>query len=84
MPSRLGLLNTPTASLQKGKTPANEYPGYDTKQSNGEIPVMLELWGMQSTPFLLSLPGTLWPGGVAPDRVLSMGQTELSCVLMLN
>ena len=25
-----------------------------------------------------------WPGVVAPDRVLSMGQIELNCVLMLN
>ena len=46
---------------------------YDTKQSDGEAPVMLKLWGMQSTPSLLFLPGPLWPGVVAPDRVLSMG-----------
>ena len=26
--------------------PSNECPGYDTKQSDGEAPVMLELWGM--------------------------------------
>ena len=45
---------------------------------------MLELWGTQSTPSLLSLPGQLWPGVVAPDRALSMGQKELICVLMLN
>ena len=43
-----------------------------TKQSDGEVPVMP------------SLPGPPWPGVVAPDRVLSMGQTELNCVLMLN
>ena len=35
---------------------------------------MLELWGMRSTPSLPSLPDPLWPGVVAPDRVLSMGQ----------
>ena len=29
---------------------------------------MLELWGMQSTPSLPSLPGPLWPGVVAPDK----------------
>ena len=40
---------------------------------------MMELWGMQSTPSLPSLPG---PGVVAPDS--PMGQTELNCVLMLN
>ena len=53
--------------------PANESPGYDTKQSDGEFPVMLELWGMRSTPLLPLLLGPLWPRVVAPDRVLSMG-----------
>ena len=67
--SRLGLKNTPTASLQRRKTlPSNECPRYDTKQSDGEVLVMLELWGMQSTPLLLSLPGPLWPGVVAPNK----------------
>ena len=37
---------------------------------------MLELWGLLSNP-LSSLTGSKWPGVVAPDRVLSMGQTEL-------
>ena len=46
---------------------------YDTKQSDGEVPVMLGLWRMQSTSSLLLLPGSLWPGMVAPDRALSMG-----------
>ena len=54
-------------------SPPNECPVYDTKQSDGEVPVMLELWGIQSTPSLPSLPGPLWPGLVAPDRALSMG-----------
>ena len=31
-------------------TLSNEYPGYDDKQSDHEAPLMLELWGMQSTP----------------------------------
>ena len=39
---------------------------------------MLELWGMRGTPSLLSLPGPLRPGVVAPDRVLSMGQIQLN------
>ena len=47
--------------------------GYDTKQSDGEVPVMLELWKMQSNPSLPSLPSPLWLGVVTPDRVLSMG-----------
>ena len=51
--------------------------GYDTKQSDGETPVMLENWGMWSTPSLPSLPSPLWLGVVAPDRVLSMGQIEI-------
>ena len=54
-------------------TPPNECPGYDTKQSDDEVPAVLELWGMRSTPLLPSLPGPLWPGVVAPDRALSMG-----------
>ena len=57
----------------KGWDPPNEYPGYDTKQSDGEVPAVQEIWGMQSAPSLPSLPGLLWPGVVAPDRVLSMG-----------
>ena len=57
---------------------------YDTKLSESDVPVMLKLWGMQSTPSLPSLPGPPWLGVVAPDRVLSMGQIESNCVLMLN
>ena len=45
---------------------------------------MLELWGMQSTLSLLSVPVSLWSGIVAPDRILSMGRIKLNCVLMLN
>ena len=59
----------------------HECPVYDIKQSDGEVPVMLELSGMQSTPSLASLPGTLWPGVVAPDGVLAMGQIELNWLL---
>ena len=62
----------------EGKTPLyNECPGFESKQSNGEVPVMLELRGMWSTLSLPSLQGSLRPGVVAPDRVLSMGQAEL-------
>ena len=36
--TRIGLYNTPTASLQKGKPPTNnEYPIYDTKQYDGDL-----------------------------------------------
>ena len=58
----------------------NECPAYDTKQSDGEAPVMLELLGMRSIPSLPSHPGTLRPSVVTLDTVLSMGQTELNCI----
>ena len=47
-------------------------PGYDTKQSHGEVPVILGFGGKRSTPSLPLLAGPLWPGMVAPDRALSM------------
>ena len=34
---------------------------------------------MWSTPLFPLLPGPLWPGVVAPDKVLSVGQIELNC-----
>ena len=57
------------------------YPEYDTKQTDGEVTVMLEIWGMRSMPSLPLLPGPLWARVVAPDRVLSMGQIELTVYL---
>ena len=47
-------------------------PPYGTKQSDGEVPVMLGLWRIWSSPSLPLLPGPLWPGMVAPDRALPM------------
>ena len=41
-------------------THTNECPRYDTKQSRGEVPVKLELWGMWTIPSLPSTPGPLW------------------------
>ena len=64
--------------------PPNKCLAYDTKQSDCEFPIMLELWGMRSTPSLPLLPGPHWPRVVAPHMVLSMGQIELNCVLILN
>ncbi len=52
-------------------------PGYDTKQSDGEAPLMLELGEIPSSSLLASLPGPLWLRVVAPERVLSMSQLEL-------
>ena len=45
---------------------------------------MLELCRMQITPLFSSLPGSLWPGVEASDRVLSRDQIELNCVFMLK
>ena len=58
---------------------SNECPEYDTKQSDGEVPVMLELWGMQSIPLLQSLPGPFWPSMVAPDKgpIYGLNRTKL-------
>ena len=72
-----------TASLQRSKPPP-QVSWYDSKQSDGEVPVMLEFWGMRSTVSLPLLSIWLWPGVVAPDRVLSMGQIELNCIFMPN
>ena len=57
---------------------------YDTKQSVGEVAVILEFGGMLRTPSLPSHPSPFWPGVVAPGRVLSMGQIEPNYVLTLN
>ena len=43
----------------EGLDSPNECPDYDTKESDGEAPVMLQFWGMQGTLSLLSLQGPL-------------------------
>ena len=45
---------------------------------------MLELWGMWNTLSLPSLLGPLSTSVVELDRVLSVDQIELNCVLTLN
>ena len=56
--SRLGQQNTPTASLQRGKTPPNECPGYDMKQSDGQA------LGNAEYPFIaIALSSTLTQSG---------------------
>ena len=57
---------------------------YDTKQSDGEVPAMLEFWGMRSIPSLSSLPGPLWPGVLAPDMGPIYWLNRTNSVLMLN
>ena len=97
--SHLGQWNTLTASLQRVRLPqwvfstsaeaveytdCNEYLGYDSKQSDCEVLVMLELWGMQSTPSLSLLPGPLWPRVVAPGKGPIYGSNRSNGILMLN
>ena len=62
----------------------SEYPRYVTKQFEGGAPVILEFGEIRSTTLLPLLPGSFWPGVVAPDRVLSMGRIKLKCVLEIE
>ena len=59
--------NTPTASQQNGNTPPLSTLFYDTKQSDGEAPVMPKLNGLLNTPLWPSLLGPLGPGAVGRD-----------------
>ena len=63
----------------KGWDFTNECLGYDIKPSDGEAPIMLELWEMQSALSLPLLPGQLLPRVVLIDRFSSMGHIE-QCV----
>ena len=60
-----------TDKADQSKHTPNECPRYDTKKSDGEVPVMLKLWGMPITPLPLSCRPS--PGVVAPDRTLYVG-----------
>ena len=68
----------------RGIIPPNECLAYDTKQSDGEVPVMQEVWGMRSTPSFPSLLGPLCPGVVVPEMLFSIGQIELNSELILK
>ena len=50
---------------------------YMNIQSDGEAPIMMELWRMRCSLSLPLLPGPLWPGVVAPDRIFSMSVIEV-------
>ena len=75
--SQLGQENTLTASMMGRMTPThNQRPGYDTKPSYGEA-LVLEFWGMWSTPSLPVTPCSLWPEKEIPVKIPSIGQIEL-------
>ena len=61
----------------EGQDFPNECSVYDTKQSDGEAPGMLKLYGIQNNISLPLFPGPLLPGMVAPKRVLCMDQIQL-------
>ena len=61
-----------------------ECPENDIKQSDGVVTLMLELWDMRSTHSLPSVPGSFWPGVEVSDKILSMVEIELNCVLTQN
>ena len=75
-PAQLAVAEEYTDCISVDPTHSNEGPGYDIKQSDGEVSVILEFWGMRSTPSLPSLPGPLFPGVVALERILSLGKIE--------
>ena len=50
----------------RGVRPHHECPGYNIKQSDGEVPVMMGLWVIRNTPSLSILPGPLWSGMIGP------------------
>ena len=43
-------------SAEELDLPHNECPGYNTKQSDGAVPVMLEFWGKAEHPFIAITP----------------------------
>ena len=68
----------------KGLDSSNECSGYSTKQSDGKALLMLEPWRNAECLFIAIAPWFTQAGVEAPDWVLSIGQIELNCVLMLN
>ena len=81
----IGALEYTDSIYAAGQDPVtNECPGYDTKQSDGKAPIMLDFGEMRAIHLLLSLPTLRLPGAVSPDRVQSMGQIELNGVLILK
>ena len=72
-----GTVEYPDCFSVYGYDSPNACPVCDTIRSDEETPVVLELSGMRSTYSLPSLSGPFWPGVVAHDRILSIGQVEL-------
>ena len=96
MAQSVGAVEYSNCFSAEGLDPTYEWPGYDTKQSDGELAVMLELWGIRNIPSLPSLLGPLWPEVEASDKgpIYGFNRTKpwfrvnyflhLNCVFMLN
>ena len=66
--------------MLRGTTyPPNECPGYDTIQSDGEVTVMLELWGMRSAPSFPLLQGLDSPIN-GSNRIKQRTYAKLYCL----
>ena len=83
-PSRLGLQNTPATYLQRCKTLPMSVLDITPNNLIVRLPYCRSFGECRVPNSLPSLPGPLWLGVVAPDRILSMGQIELNCVLILK
>ena len=69
-----------------GQDSPNECREYDTKRSDGEALLMLDLWGMQSTPLLPSIPDSLWPlgGSTWLNPIYGLSRTKHCTYAKLN
>ena len=61
--------------MQKSKTSANKCPEYDTKQSGGEVPVML--WRNAGYSLIATAPRSTL---VAPDKTKLRTYPKLNCL----
>ena len=70
IPQSAGAVEYTNYIFAEGLDSPNKCPGYDTKQSDGEAPVMQELWEMRRFPFIAIAPRSTM------INVLSMGQIQ--------
>ena len=47
-----GAVEYPNCTSAEGLEPSNDCPGYHAKESDGDVPVMLELWGNGEHAFI--------------------------------
>ena len=64
--------------------PPNEWPGYDTKQSDGEVPVMFEALGNAEHPFIVIAPRSTLARRGSTWKCPIYGLNRTNGILMLN